>query len=273
LSRRIPEKTKRHEDSTACAKRYTRLHSLRLALNGRLPPFAKEAFLRLREIDASQRALPDFLIIGAQKAGTSSLFNYLCSHPERGERWYRRHFPKRSTLNDRSAICGEATPTSLYSKQAAELAQQLVPKAKIIALLREPAARAVSHYYHQVRAGVETRSIDEVFSEENIQRWRNGDCPDLPWRWYFKWSDYATGLNYWRSYFPEDQLLVLQAEAMFANPLEILNEVTKFLNIRPIELGEAKVFNQGQSEKQLPQAFEDLKDALAQTNAAVMNYN
>jgi hypothetical protein len=80
-----------------------------LALNGRLPFFAKEAYLRLRELNANQRALPDFLIIGAMKCGTTSLFNYLCSHPriigsvpkeifyfsghtEGSELWYRRHF-------------------------------------------------------------------------------------------------------------------------------------------------------------------------------------
>lgn len=260
------------------------LHSLRLALNGRIPPAAKSAYLKLRELNAGQRALPDFLIIGAQKAGTTSLFNYLCqhpqvigsvpkelfyfcSHPERGERWYRRHFPLVSTLKARSALCGEATPTSLYSEQAAQLARQLVPQAKIIVLLREPAARAVSHYYHQVRFGVETRSIDEVFSIENIQRWRQGDCPDLPWRWYFKWSDYATGSKYWDECYPSEQILILQAEDMFADPQKIYDQVTSFLGIHSQQLPDAKAFNAGASQKKLPAAYDDLREVMAHQEA------
>lgn len=260
------------------------LHQIRLALNGRVPPFVKSAYLKLRQLNASQRALPDFLIIGAQKAGTTSLFNYLCmhpqvigsvpkelfylcSHPERGERWYRRHFPLISTLKARSALCGEATPTSLYSEQAAQLAQQLVPRAKIIVLLREPAARAVSHYYHQVRSGVETRSIDEVFSKESIQRWRQGDCPDLPWRWYFKWSDYKTGLKHWKACYPEKQILILQAEDMFTDPQKIYDQVTAFLQIDLQQLPDTKAFNTGATKKKLPMAYDDLREVMAYQEA------
>jgi hypothetical protein len=188
---------------------------------------------------------------------------YLCSHPERGERWYRRHFPTSRSLQKSDAICGEATPTSLYSEQAAGLAQQLVPDAKIIVLLREPAARAVSHYYHQFRAGVESRSIDEVFSADNIQRWRDGDCPDLPWRRYFKWSDYATGIRHWRERYPSKQILVLQAEDMFTDPQRTFNEVTDFLQIGPFELAAAKAFNVGESKKDFPKAYGELVDALS----------
>ena len=100
------------------------IHRARLAAAGRLPSIAKAAFLRLREFDAGQRALPDFLVIGAQKGGSTSLFNTLCLHPRivgsvpkeifyfdshftRGERWYRRHFPRRSILARRGALCGD----------------------------------------------------------------------------------------------------------------------------------------------------------------------
>jgi hypothetical protein len=255
------------------------IHRLRLLLAGRVPSFAKEGYLRLRQLNAGARALPDFLIIGAQKAGTTSLHNYLCmhpqvigslpkevfyfcSHPERGERWYRRHFPTRRLLARRGAICGEATPTSLYSAQAAELAARCVPRARIIALLREPAARAVSHYYHQVRFGRETRAIDTVFSREAIDQWEAGGCPDLPWRWYFKWSDYATGLQYWRQSFPKEQLLVLKAEDLFADPQAAVDQVCAFLGLEPIPLGSPRRFNAGQPRAAQPRAFPELRHAL-----------
>lgn len=262
------------------------LHQLRLALNGRIPPFAKEAYLKLREINASQRALPDFLIIGAQKAGTTSLFNYLCqhpqvigsvpkelfyfcSHPERGERWYRRHFPRRSKLEAGRQICGEATPIMLCVEQAPRQAQALVPEAKIIVILREPAARAVSHYHHQVRFGHESRPIDEVFSLENIRRWEQGDCPDLPQRWYFSWSDYATGLGHWLAHYPKDQLLVLEAEAMFTGTQAVYDQSCDFLDIPRHKLPQITAFNAGQPKSQKPQAFQKLKSAFDRQNKAL----
>jgi hypothetical protein len=255
------------------------IHRLRLLLAGRVPGFLKEGYLRMRQLDAGARALPDFLIIGAQKAGTTSLHNYLClhprvvgslpkeifyfcSHPERGQRWYRRHFPTRRLLARRQAICGEATPTYLYSAQAAELAARYNARARVIALLREPAARAVSHYYHQVRFGRESRAVDEVFSREHIRQWEAGSCPDLPWRWYFKWSDYATGLRYWQQWFPREQLLVLKAEDLFADPQAAVDQVCAFLHLETIPLGSPRRFNAGQQRAVRPRAFPELRHAL-----------
>ncbi|MGJ8652848.1 MAG: sulfotransferase domain-containing protein [Opitutaceae bacterium] len=262
------------------------LHQVRLALNGRIPSIAKSAYLKLREINASQRALPDFLIIGAQKAGTTSLFNYLCqhpqvvgsvpkeifylcSHPERGERWYRRHFPIRNKLQANNMICGEATPIMLCVEQAPQQAHALIPKARIIAILREPAARAVSHYHHQVRFGHENRPIDEVFSSKNIERWRAGECPDLPQRCYFSWSDYATGLELWLAHYPQNQLLVLEAEAMYADTQAIFNQSCDFLGIPRHDLSNAAAFNAGQPRPAKPQTFESLKGAFHSQNEIV----
>lgn len=259
------------------------LHRLRLALNGRIPAPVKQFYLRCREWDANKRALPDFLIIGAQKAGTTSLFNYLClhpqvigsvpkelfyfcSHPERGEQWYRRHFPRRKTLLDEQALCGEATPTSLYSGQAAKLAAKIVPAAKIIVLLREPASRAVSHYWHQCRAGVEKRSIEEVFSLENLRRWQRGDNPDLPGRHYFHWSDYASGLRHWLGSFPVEQILVLEAEKMFEDPQIAYDATLSFLGLPLRPLSRPEAFNPGGGHNKQPAFFAALQSAFQHSN-------
>ena len=259
------------------------LHQLRLALNGRIPPFAKEAYLKLREIDAGARALPDFLVLGAQKAGTTSLFNYLCLHPkvigsvpkeifyfcshsEKNEFWYRRHFPRQSVVRKRGALCGEATPISLYHSRAAERAANLVPKAKLIVVLREPAARAVSHYQHQCRFGRELRPIDDVFSLDNISKWENGAPLDQPEERYFKWSDYATGLKHWLAQYPREQLLVLEAERMFSDPQATVDQVCDFLAIESVTLPTTQAFNAGTAKAVKPKAFKALQDAFGRQN-------
>lgn len=258
------------------------LHKLRLAINGKIPPWAKEGYLKCREFNASSRALPDFLIIGAQKAGTTSLFNYLCLHPQitgsmpkevmfftaqfsRGVDWYQRHFPLRSTLARNKALCGEATPTYLYSLQAPEHVASITPAAKLIIVMREPAARAVSHYYHEKRCGLEKRPINEVFSESEIERWRNGDCPDLPAKFYFKWGDYASALEQWLSVFSRDQLLLIDSADFFKNSEKNFESVCDFLEIQKCGLLTEKAFNAG-SHKEKPIAFGSMKAAFSSQN-------
>ncbi len=111
-----------------------------------------------------QGSLPDFMIIGAPKCGTTSLFEYLCGHPnvarprrkeihyfderfERGLAWYRRHFP----LVEKPQITGEATTAYLFAKNTPARAAALVPDAKLIAVLRDPVRRVISHYWHNKR--------------------------------------------------------------------------------------------------------------------------
>ena len=260
------------------------IHSIRLALRGNIPPSLKAAYLKYREIGSGSRALPDFLLLGAQKAGTTSLFNYLCLHPqvvgsvpkeifyfcshsEKDEFWYRRHFPKLKTMRSNDWICGEATPISLYFPQAAQRAADLVPDAKLIATLREPAARAVSHYYHQVRAGCETRSIDDVFSLGNIDSWLQGKSPDLPQRFYFEWSAYAAGLKLWLARYPREQLLVLEAERMFSDPQATVDQACNFLNMETYTLPTTQAFNVGTSKPAKPKTFEALQAAFARQNS------
>ena len=138
----------------------------------------------LRRLTARQRALPDFLIIGAQKAGTSSLFSYLAQHPKimpsskkevhyfdgglqeavdtyaLGENWYRSHFPYRTRLAQEEALTFEASPQYLYSPLVPQRIASRLPDAKLLAVLRNPVERAISHYYHEVRMGRENRPIE-----------------------------------------------------------------------------------------------------------------
>ena len=260
------------------------IQKLRLLMRGKVPFALKELYLPTRQLNADARALPDFLIIGAQKAGTTSLFNYLCLHPrvigslpkevmffdsrfDNGERWYRRHFPTCRTLARRRALCGEATPTYLYSATAARLAFEMVPQAKIIVLLREPAARAVSNYHHRVRAGRESRPIDEIFTPETIQRWQAGKSLGESETIFFERSHYARGLRVWSALYPREQILVLEAEALFADPQAVFDTTCRFLGLEPFPLPTQRAFNTGVGAGERPLHFDELVHGFSAANA------
>lgn len=229
---------------------------------GAFPEWAKEGYLSCRKLTAHRRALPDFLVIGAQKSGSTSLFNYLGLHSSVlpsvqkeifffnryyacGERWYRRYFPYQCRLIERGMITGEGSTTYLCSPEAPERVHALIPNVKLIAVLREPASRALSHYHHRVRAGREKRPAAEVFSAETLQRWRDGESlPDAD-SVYLDRGRYAAHIRAWRNVFPADSLLVIQAEALFADTNAALSRVHQFLEIPHERLAENRVFNEG----------------------------
>ena len=114
---------------------------------------------RFGEATSRHRPLPDFLILGAQKAGTTALYQSLCRHPrvsaaftkevhyfdlqpDRSDRWYRGHFPRRPqrTGSSKRFLTGEATPYYLFHPSVPERVAEKVPHAKLIVLLRDPSA-------------------------------------------------------------------------------------------------------------------------------------
>jgi hypothetical protein len=137
----------------------------------------------LKMATAPARQLPSFIIIGGQKCATTSLYDYICKHPSvdsaevkevhyfdlrynMGDCWYRSHFP----LRQKGIITGESTPSLIWSTPSLPSIKKMLPDAKILAVLRDPAERAVSHYYHNVRQGRETRPIAEaLFAPESLR--------------------------------------------------------------------------------------------------------
>ena len=135
-----------------------------------------------RQLTAPLRGLPSVLIIGAQKGGTTSLFSYLVQHPDvlapltkeihyfdlqydREDKWYRGHFPFARRL-ERGAVTIDASPYYLPHPLVPARAAQLVPEAKLVAVLRDPVDRALSHYHHEVRAGRESLSFADAIDQE-----------------------------------------------------------------------------------------------------------
>jgi len=128
------------------------------------------------------RVLPNYLIIGAQKTGTSSLFNYLSMHPqvinsnkkevhyfdknfERPLNWYKQFFPFKFIANNYTI--GEATPDYLYHPFVAQRIYNTIPGVKLIIILRNPVERVISHYFQAVRKNNEQRPIMQALIEED----------------------------------------------------------------------------------------------------------
>jgi hypothetical protein len=190
---------------------------------------------------AALRPLPDFLIIGAQKAGTTALYAYLRRHPDitgpswkevsffdrhyaRGEAWYRGNFP--NALRARGLV-GEASPSYLFHPLAPERVAALVPAARLIVLVRNPVDRAFSHYQHEVALGREPLSFEDALAAED-DRLRGEEERMLADPAYFShawWNytyrargGYAEQLERWLGLFPREQLLVVPSEDLLGEP-------------------------------------------------------
>jgi hypothetical protein len=207
---------------------------------------------------AGVRPLPDFLILGAQKAGTTALYAYLRWHPQitgpsfkevsffdrhyvRGERWYRAHLPARRN----GKLVGEASPSYLFHPLAPERVAGMLPGARLIALLRNPVDRAFSHYQHQVALGREPLSFeDAVDREEERMRGevehmlRDASYFSAAW-WnstYLARGRYAEQLERWFTTFPHEQLLVLLTDELAADPAGTYRRVLEFLGVEERDL-------------------------------------
>lgn len=202
----------------------------------------------------SPASLPNFVIIGAMRSGTTSFARYLRSHPEtfisrekelhffdgvagRDIDWYRKQFAQ---ANGASAI-GEATPNYMYDHHALEWMSQLLPEARLIAILRNPVDRAYSHYWHNRARGKETLSFKEAVGAEPG---RLGSADPWTCRTY----SYIDRGRYWRQlsranhYYPSDALHVILFENMVERPVDTYQDVCRFLDIDhtfiPPEIGQ-----------------------------------
>ena len=206
---------------------------------------------KLAELDwkPQKECGPDFIIIGAGKSGTSSLFRYLSHHPQvllpqkkelgffdrhfsKGIDWYLAHFP---SITDRpDFLTGEATPGYISSPGVEQLIFQMFPEVKLIALLRNPVDRTISAHYHAARGGYEKRSLEEVINSaiKQLEQATEEDLASL----YLKdlqllKSLYVYQLKRWLALFPKEQFLILKSEDFYSNTAAAMNQVFDFLGL------------------------------------------
>lgn len=205
-----------------------------------------------RRLSADLRTLPNFLVIGAQRSGTSSLYHWIVQHPsvlrskrkevhffdfnvERGEQWYRAHFPLQLTMQragrKRPATTGEATPNYLFDPAVPARVHALLPHVRLIAVLRNPVDRAISHYRHAVSEGREHLSLPDAIDAEDERMALGGEAA-----WAFSYvtrGHYARQLRHWLTCFDEEQLLILLSDDLFRDPRTVVSSTFQFLGVEP----------------------------------------
>ncbi|HKZ80420.1 MAG TPA: sulfotransferase domain-containing protein [Pyrinomonadaceae bacterium] len=209
------------------------------------------------------RTGPDFIIIGGQRCGTTSLYEYLISHPnvvrastkeihffdinfERGLSWYRSHFPLRDFDSYRKRIAqkritGEASPYYIFHPYALRRIAETTHRVKLIAILRNPIDRALSHYQHEVSIGYEKLSFAEAILQESQRLATEQDTMKSDEHYYSfahqHYSYLSRGLyenqlrGLWQAGFSKKQVLVLQSEEFFADSERGYSELLEFLEL------------------------------------------
>jgi Sulfotransferase domain len=216
-----------------------------------------------RGMTSPLRLLPDFLVIGTQRGGTTSLYHYLeelpCIAPatikevhffdrrfNKSLAWYRGHFPTwiesqyEKRFHKRAFVTGEATPFYLFHPHAPLRIARTLPHVKFIVLLRNPVDRAYSHYYHSVGLGFETLSFEAAIKDEvertareraKIMQDEHFDSFAFQHRSYLSRGIYIDQLQTWMSLFPREQFLILKSEEFYADPASSVKQVLTFLNL------------------------------------------
>jgi hypothetical protein len=185
------------------------------------------------------RTLPDVVILGAQRGGTTSLFDWLATHPHvapsttkevhyfdryyaNGGLWYRAHFP----LKGLPRVSVEATPYLLFYPPApGRIATDLPRTTRFVVLLRDPVQRAISHYWHSVRLGAEDQPLDVALALER-ERLAGQDAivagggESFAHRnfSYQARGQYAEQLTRWFDVVERERFLVVESEALWRDP-------------------------------------------------------
>jgi len=207
---------------------------------------------------AERRQLPDFVIIGTQRGGTTSLYRYLADHPdigpalrkevhffdlnyERGVDWYRAHFPEEGQYR----VVGEASPYYVAHPDVPARLHQLLPHALLILLLRNPIDRALSHHQLMVRRGLEPLSFWEAVEREPERLRECGGVESPSWRTYsyLARSVYAPQIERWLGLFPATQLLVIKSEDFYRDPATVVTEVQTRLGLTPSQPRRMKAYH------------------------------
>ena len=211
------------------------------------------------------RILPDFLLIGAAKAGTTTLHAWLAAHPcvaasttkevhyfdysyYRGEDWYRSHFPRAAerqafaSEHGRPFLTGESSPTYLAHQWAPQRIAQALPEVRLLIALRNPVDRAYSQYQMSCREGFEELPFDAAIAQEDdrlraelrrARRDRHYASHPLAKHSYLYRSHYAEQFARWLRLYPRERFHVVRAEDLAETPEATLAGVYDFLGLPP----------------------------------------
>jgi hypothetical protein len=217
-----------------------------------------------RHATASFRRVPNVLIIGAQRSGTTTLYHRLSSIPYicgaftkevhyfdynsgRGVDWYRAHFATRvkakmlEHLYDSPSIHVEASPTYLIHPKVPERVVEQIGFTRVIASLRNPVERAYSHYQHERRQGREERSFGTCVQDE-LENMKSGgvygteedwDAPegDIRRKSYLRRGVYIDQIRNWSAALGRERVFAFQAERLFHDDRALWRELSEYLGV------------------------------------------
>lgn len=195
----------------------------------------------------SDKILPNIYIIGAQKSGTTSLFDWVGQHPEiyanpaskdypffTDERLYnhrKKDFLNLFKKNDSKKVILGCEANLMYVPEAIERMQSLIPEAKLIAILRNPVDRAFSAWFYAMERGLEKRTFSEAIEEEM----KGKTIPPHTWEGrqknYLRHGLYAQQLEGVFRFYPGDKVMVLIYEDVIKDPAKEIKKVFRFIGI------------------------------------------
>jgi len=220
--------------------------------------------------------LPDFIVIGGQKCGTTSFYKNLIKHPNvipcikkqvhffdlnflKGQSWYRAHFPTKfnkylkEKMKREEFVTGEASPYYIFHPHVPKRIYGAIPQVKLIALLRNPVDRAYSHHNKRFKDGTEKLTFEKAIEKEEdrikdeLKKMEiNEHYSSEKYRVfsYLSRGRYAEQLERWIKYFPLENMLIIKSEDFFSDPKDVFNRVSNFLNISKCRM-KFKKFNVG----------------------------
>jgi hypothetical protein len=220
------------------------------------------------------RALPDFLIIGAQKSATTSLLSYLGQHPgiklprkkathyfdlnySRDTAWYARHFPRAGGLSaklfpwvapsDRPWLTGESCPSYMFLAEVPGRVKATLPDVKIIVSLRDPVERLFSQFYHEHRKGRAAEGLENYIADSLQSEWpvSGSDIAKLRQRYAVPRGFYADQLKHWLDFFPKERFHLLRFDRLVKEPRTTLNQIFRFLDLPEYDVDTSEILNKG----------------------------
>jgi ubiquinone/menaquinone biosynthesis C-methylase UbiE len=254
--------------------------------------FSKNFYRKYCKTTQSFHTLPDFLIIGAAKCGTSSLYDYLMKHPcvgrsltkqihffdryfDREISWYKVCFPFIwekfwiEKIRGKKFVTGEATAHYMTHPLAAERCHKILPNVKIIVMLRNPIDRAYSHYQMEKSHRKEDLSFEDAIEKEpqrihgefeEMQNNKNNFGRNYPHRAYVKSGEYLDQIKIWEKFYPKENFMFIKSEDFNKDSSSVYNQVLNFLGLEAFELEIYEKIRKRQYEKMDSQTREALSE-------------
>ncbi|WP_164525487.1 sulfotransferase domain-containing protein [Siminovitchia acidinfaciens] len=200
--------------------------------------------------------LPDFIIMGEMKCGTTALYRYITDHPkvepakrkelaffhayyDKGIEWYKSQFP-----DCEQCMTGEATGYLKFPNVARKI-HKVLPKIKLILILRNPVDRAYSHYHMHLRKGIISIPFEKAIQGKST---------------YLDKGIYVRKLKRWMEIFPREQFHIVQSEKLYKQPQKTMDEIFKFLGLPRYKLNVYDHHNAGSYSKMNSETRKKLVD-------------